>query len=258
MNLATIYVIGKQTLYSYARDRIFHSSLVFSALFVLFSFLISTLTLVEPQKLLLDFGLSAISMAGIAISLFLGNTVVGKEIEKRTIYTILSKPISRTEYLIGKFLGCTLVIIFVHIANMATLSLVLYNVGEPFPAGFLACGYLMVLESLLVLAISLFLSIYTSSLLLATSLSIAFFLIGRSSQSLQGMIKKSSSAGSKAVVKILYDIFPSLDRFNIREVVAYSKPYPSGMIQMSTLYFFAYLALLLFLSFLIFQKKDLT
>lgn len=258
MNLKTIFTIAKQTLYSYARDRIFHSSLIFSVVFVTFSYLVSTLTMLESQKILLDFGLAAISLAGIVISLFLGTTIVGKEIEKRTIYTVLSKPIGRAEYLAGKFLGGAFVVIFVHIANMLTLLLVLRAASEPIPQGFYACVYLMVLESMLILAISLFLSVFTSSLLLASSLSIAFFLIGRSSQSFQYLANRSESQGSKIFVKILYDILPSLDRFSIREVVAYSKPYPQGMIAASSLYFTAYLLLILFLTFGVFQKKDLT
>lgn len=258
MSLKTIYVIAKQTLYSFARDRLFHSSLVFSIMFVLFSYLISTLTLIDPQKILLDFGLAAISMAGIGIALFIGTTLVGKEIERRTIYTILSKPINRAEYLAGKFLGGACVVAFVHIINIATLALVLKCLSEPFPQGFIACGYLMILESMLVLGVALLLSIFTSSLLLSSSLSIAFFLIGRSSQTLQYMMKKSSLETPKTLIRLFYDIFPSLDRFNIREVVAYSKPYPDGMLQMSTLYFLVYISLLLSLTFLVFQKKDLT
>jgi ABC-type transport system involved in multi-copper enzyme maturation permease subunit len=115
----------------------------------------------------------------------------------------------------------------------------------------------MTLESSLLIAISLFFSLCTSSQLLATSLSIGVFLIGRSAQTLQ-LIGQKTSGPAGVLVRIIHDIFPSLDRFSIREVVAYSKPYPEGMVATSSLYFLAYFTLLLVASVLLFRKKDLT
>ena len=256
--MKAIYVIAKQTLKSYARDRLFYSALIFSLLFMMFCYFLSTLTIIESRKIMLDFGLSAISIAGIAISLFLGISLVGKEIEKRTIYTVLSKPITRNQYLIGKLLGASVAIIIVHLLNMVTLWFMISLLGESLPQGFAAANYLMILESILILGLSLFLSLYTSSLVLATSLSIAAFLIGRSSQTFRYVFERADSATTKAAMRFLYDIFPSLDRFNIREVVAYSKPYPEQMVQISSLYFAAYFLFLFCLSLLVFRKKDLT
>ncbi|MGZ3694465.1 MAG: ABC transporter permease [Bdellovibrionota bacterium] len=253
-----ILVIGWQTLRSYVRDRVLHSVLIFSVLFVAFSFFLSTLTIVEPRKILLDFGLSAISLMGIALALFLGVTVVGKEIEKRTIYTILAKPVMRGQYLTGKLLGAALVLLFVHALNAFTLWCMLGQLGEGTPAGFLAANYLMLLESLLVLGLSLLFSLALSSLFLAASLSLAFFLIGRSNHSLGLMADKVQSPAVKWTLRMLRNIFPSLDRYDIREVVAYSKPYPAEMIGTSSVYFVAYLTLLVALSILLIQRKDLT
>ena len=253
-----IWVVTKQTVLSYLQDRVLHAVLIFSVLFVFFSFFLSTLTIVEPRKILLDFGLAAISIMGVVISLFLGVTVVGKEIERRTIYTVLAKPVRRYEYLLGKFFGATLVLLLVHLLNGFILGGVLYALGENFPLGYLAANYLMVLESLLILALAMSWSLATSTLFLSAAISLAIFLIGRSSHSLRLLSEKMESPISRILARLIYDLSPSLDRFNIRELVAYSKPYPEGMVGLSTLYFAAYLMLLLGISFLLFRRKDLT
>lgn len=252
-----ILVIANQTVRSYIRDRVLHSVLLFSVLFVLFAFFLSTLTVVESRKILLDFGFSAISIMGVVLGLFMGVTVVGREIEKRTIYTVLSKPVGRTEYLVGKFLGSAIITLLVHALNALTLVVILYELGEGLPAGFFTTNYLMALESLLVMALALFFSLSLSSLFLAGSLTVAFFLVGRSSQSLH-IISQKTGGLAKILLRILYDFFPSLDRFNIRELVAYGKPYPEGMATVSTLYFFAYLLFLLALSAHLIRRKDFT
>lgn len=257
MNPQVVCAITWQSLRHYARDKVFYSALVFSVLFVAFALFLSTLTIVETRKVLLDFGLGAISIVGVGISFFLGITAVGGEIEKRTIYTVLAKPVRRSEYLAGKFLGTFLVSGAVHVLNLLTLGGIILLIGEQLPAGLGAVTYLMVLESALLIAIALLFSLSTSSIALAASLSIAVFLIGRSSYSLYLLAQKSESTLLAGIAKAAYIVFPSLDRFDIREVVAYSKPYPDGMLGVSSLYFAAYLVLVLSVAFLIFRRKDL-
>lgn len=252
-----ILVIAWQTVRSYVRDRVLHSVLLFSVLFVAFSFFLSTLTIVETRKILLDFGLSAISIMGVMLSLFLGVTVVGKELERRTIYTVLAKPVRRSEYVMGKFLGAACLILVVHILNGFTLWAMLQQLDSGIPAGFLSANYLMLLESILVLGLALFLSLALSSLFLASCLALAFFLIGRSNYSLGLLAGKMGSMPAKWALRAIHDVFPSLDRFDIRELVAYGKAYPEGMVALSSMYFVVYVILLLGASVIIIQRKDL-
>jgi Cu-processing system permease protein len=248
--------IAKQAVTSYARDRIFHAVLVLALMMVLFSVFLATLTTLEQRKILLDFGQASISLAGIGFAILLGSTIVRKEMESRTIYTILSKPVRRTEYLAGKFLGAAVVVMLVHVICAAALGLVIFALGDTLPDGFVAAFYLTMLEALLVLAIALAFSLWCSSTILAATLSFAVFLIGRSNYSFRVMAEKTEGL-PKALVKIAYGIFPSLQRFDIRDLVAYGKPYPEGMLSISSLYFLAYLALALGAAFLLFRKKDL-
>ena len=258
MNSSSIFSISYQTIRSIIRDRLVNATLVLSLIFVGFSNYLSTLTIIEERKILLDFGFSAISICSIAIAIFLGVTVVGKEIEKRTIYTVLSKPVSRTGYLVGKFLGGTLVNAGIVLMNSLLLVGILFYQGLEMPAGFWATIYLIILESIIVFALGMCLSLFTSSLILASSLTLAGFLLGRSNPSLRKMGESSHTSVWTKLFRVLSDLFPNLDRYNIREVVAYGKPYPEVMLSTSTIYFGCYVLLLLSLSVYLFYRKDLT
>lgn len=249
--------IAKQTVFAYARDRIFHSVLVFSILLILFSFALSTMTIVESRKILLDFGLSAVSIMGILLSLFLGVTLVGWEVERRTIYTVLSKPIRRWEYLLGKYLGGALVVALVHVFSFFVLKWVVWRAGDELPSGMPQALLLMTLESMIVMALAMLLSLVLSSLFLVASISGAIFLVGRSASTFRTLYEKAEEGSFKVLLRVLYDITPSLERFNIREVVAYGKPYPDDMVSQGLLYFFLYTLFLLGTSFTVFRKKDL-
>jgi ABC-type transport system involved in multi-copper enzyme maturation permease subunit len=256
MNFRAIGAIASTTFKGFARDKIFYGVLVIAALVISFSFLISTLTFVETRKILLDFGFTAVSFSGIAVAIFVGVSAVAKEIENRTIYSVLTKPISRWEYLLGKFLGCVLVLIVVHITISAILAGVLLTAGEGFPAGLLPCFFLMLLESTIILSVAILFSVNSDSFL-SGCFSFAFFLIGRSNASLQTLSAKAGSSFLKTVFKGIYWLSPNLERYNLRDVVAYGKPYPQEMLPWGALYCGIYIILALALSSWRFRQRDL-
>lgn len=251
-----VLVIATQTVQSYALDRVFHAVLVLALLLIGFSVFLSTLTIVEQRKILLDFGFAAVSLVGVGFGILLGSTIVRKEMDSRTIYTILSKPVGRGEYLWGKFLGGALVILAVHAICGGALVLVLKLLGAELPQGLLSAFYLMNLEGVLVLALALTLSLWCSSLFLGATLALAGFLIGRSNHGMQQMAEKSSGA-TRWLLRGLSDVFPSLQRFDIRDVVAYGKPYPADMVSLGTLYCVAYVLALMMIAMFLFRRKDL-
>ena len=256
--MKSLFSLSLQSLRIYAHDRIFHSCLIFSVLFLAFAYLLSTLTIIESRKILLDFGLSATSIAGIAVAIYLGLSLVRRELENRTVYTVLSKPIARYSYLLGRFCGGILILAIVHALNGSALASILLLLGENLPEGFLACNILCFLESALVMAAAFLLSIYSSTIFLAASLSIGFFLIGRSVHSLAELSRQAGRENLQTIANITNVIFPSLDRFNIRELIAYGKPYPEQMLGVGFAYSICFCGLFLTLSLLLFRKKDLS
>lgn len=238
------------------RDRIFYVVLVVAFLMLGFSFLLATLTIAESRKILLDFGFSAVSLAGAFTAVYIGLVAVAREIEQRTIYTVVSKPVSRATYLIGKFAGSVLVLAATHVLLAVNLAAILFLMGDPPPGGFLACLFLVFLENTVLLAFAFLCSSFTSSML-AAGLTVGFFLIGRSNSSFQVMSEKGLTAGSQAVARFLYYLTPNLERFNIRDVVAYGRPFPEEMLGLGMAYAAAYVIACLAASCIIIRSRDL-
>ncbi len=238
------------------RDRIFYVVLIIAFLMLGFSCLLAMLTFVESRKILLDFSFSAVSIASGIIAVYVGIVSVARELEQRTIYTIVSKPVSRSTYLLGKFLGSMLVVAAAHLLLSLNIVGILLLMGEAIPDGFIACLILILLESVILLAFAFLSSSFASSIL-AAGITLAFFLIGRSNSSFQIMENKGLTPASREIGRVLYYLAPNLERFNIRDVVAYGRPYPEEMLWIGLAYAFAYVAACLSASCLIIRQRDL-
>ena len=254
--LSILYGIALNSWKHMVRDRVFYVVLLVATMMLGFAYLLGTLTMVESRKILLDFGFSAVSLASGATAIYIGIASVAREIEQRTIYTVVSKHISRSMFVAGKFLGSVAVLAVAHVLRALNLTLVLYLMGEAVPSGFVACIFLMFLESLILFTFALFCSTFTSSML-ATGFTVAFFLIGRSSLSFKTMAEKGITGGARSVASFLYLVAPNLERFNIRDVVAYGRPYPDGMLGVGSAYAAAYILFCLSASCLLLERRDL-
>lgn len=254
--MSVIFAIAANTWKQFVRDRIFYLVLIAAFFMLGFSYFLATLTITESRKILLDFGFGAVSLAGGLMGIFLGIVAVAKEIELKTIYTIISKPVSRPGYLAGKFLGCFAVLAVGHILLGLTIRFILMAGSEQVPAGFYTCILLILMESTILLAIASFFSVFTSSIL-ASGLTLAFFMIGRSNQAFLTMSEKGNTGEVRAVAKVFYYIFPNLERYNIRDLVAYERPFPSDMVWIGLAYLAGYVIFSYGAACLVFQRRDL-
>lgn len=253
---SVLFGIALNTWKQMVRDRIFYVALIMAFLTLGFSYLLATLTIVESRKILLDFGFSAVSVASGMTAVYIGIVSMAREIEQRTIYSVVTKPISRSVYVVGKFLGSLAVVAASHALLSLNIVGVLWLMGEPVPDGFLACVYLVFLETAILLAFAFLCSTFTSSML-AAGITASFFLIGRSNGSFLVMAEKALTSGTRAVASFLYYVTPNLERFNIRDVVAYGRPYPPEMIPIGSLYAFAFVAACLAAGCLLLSRRDL-
>lgn len=254
--IAVLYGIAVNSWKQMVRDRIFYVALIMAFFTLGFSYLLATLTIVESRKILLDFGFSAVSLASGMTAVYIGIVSLAREIEQRTIYTVVSKPISRSTYVVGKFLGALAVMAVTHVMLSLNVAGILWLTGESLPDGFTACLFLVFLETSILLAFAFLCSTFTSSML-AAGFTIAFFLIGRSNGSFQAMAAKALTSGSRAVANFLYYATPNLERFNIRDVVAYGRPYPPEMLPIGLLYAVAYVTVCLCVACLLLSRRDL-
>ena len=238
------------------RDRILYSLLVFALAMIGSSMVLVRLSVGGEAKIVKDLGLGAISLVGVLIAVFIGVGLVSREIDRRTIYTVMARPIRRAEFILGKFCGLGLTLL-VNVAVMTAglLSLAWLLEGrwslELLPAVLLAF-----VELLLLTAAAILFSAFTTPTLSAI-FTLSVFVIGRLIGDLRAFAEQFGGAGLRALATGLSYAFPNLARFSIGETSVYGLPLGTGYLPLALLYGGAYLVLFLAAAMAIFARRDL-
>jgi ABC-type transport system involved in multi-copper enzyme maturation permease subunit len=254
--MKNILTIAKNTLKLEIRDKIWIALAAFGLGYVLIMLFLSDLVLKE-LSMVKAFALLGIYFFNVVIALFLGTTSFYRDVERKTVYFVLAKPVSRAEFLLGKFFGLCLVIFL----TSATLAVAYLGVVAFAGGGFDVIGLLAILmqflEMALFLAFAIFVSTFSSSLLSIVYTSVVFFL-GHVVSSLVDDARKMGITGVRyAFVNILYYIFPNLEKFNIRDFAVHNVAAPWASFGYAFAYAAAYIILLLFLAIWVFDKKEI-
>jgi Cu-processing system permease protein len=253
--MGAIGVIALNAFRESLRDKILYNLVFFAGLLIGLSVLLADLSITEHHKVIADMGLAAINLIGVIIAIFVGISLVNKEIERRTIYTIMARPISRTCFILGKYCGLALTI-FVNVTIMTVVflgTLWLYHV--PIGHSLFQAVALILIEVLVVTAIALFFSTFTSSTLSAT-FTVGLYIIGHLTSDLRGMVANSESGAAKAVVNLLYYLCPNLEMLNIKGQAAVGILVPPEFVMLASLYGLLYAGVLLAGACLVFQQRD--
>jgi ABC-type transport system involved in multi-copper enzyme maturation permease subunit len=250
-----ILTIALNTFKECIRDKILYNLLIFAMLMIGLSAFLSKLTIGVQIRIVKDIGLGSISIFGVLIAIFLGIGLVSKEIDRRTIYTILSKPVQRYLFLLGKFAGLLLTL-FINIAVMTVaLIILIYSMGGDVNLLLFEAIFLIFIELIVVTSIALFFSTFTTPTLSAI-FTLSFFVIGH----LTGYIRLFGTQSDLQFVRklsdILYYVLPNLESFNIKSMVMYAEALEWNLFFLSTMYGLIYASLVLVLSVIIFQKRD--
>lgn len=252
-----IITIAVNTFREAVRDKILYTLLVFALLMIGSSVFISTLSVGDQIKIIQDMGLSMISIFGTLIAIFVGIGLVYKEIEKKTIYTIIAKPIRRYQFLMGKYCGLILTLL-VEIAVMAGSYLFLLSF---FPGSYnpiiLKAIYLIFLELMLITAVALMFSAFSTPIL-SGMFTMAFFVIGHLTYDLKVLVTESKAKSQilEYFTNFLYYSLPNLENFNIKSRAVHHLPVSWEYMLFTTLYGLFYILLLLGISIIIFQRRD--
>lgn len=236
------------------REKLLYNLLIFALLMIGSSILLTRLTVGEWDRLIINLGLSSINFFGVLIAIFVGISLVSKEIDKKTIYTILSKPVPRYEFLLGKYLGL-MITLFVNTAVMvAGLLAVMAYLNAPVTLLlFEALGFIF-LELVVITAVALLFSTFTSATLSAI-FTLAIYAVGHLSTDLKQFGAQMDSVG-KAVLNAIYYVLPNLERFNLKGQVIHQVNISGTDVLLTTAYGLAYAGLLLVLASIIFQRRD--
>ena len=236
------------------RDRILYLLLAFAIFMIGASRILSLLTVGSEEKIVKDMGLAAISLSGVATAIFVGVGLVFKEIEKRTVYTLVSKPIRRSQFILGKFLGLALVLA----VNVTIMTVVFYLLllakGWMDPAITRAI-ILIFVELLLVTAIAILFSSFSTPIL-SSLFTVTLFVIGHLSWGLLLLADKLPGEAGRLVCKLLYQLLPNLELLNVRGSVVHGVAVPAAQVLTAAVYGLCYTAILLSLAALAFRKRD--
>jgi ABC-type transport system involved in multi-copper enzyme maturation permease subunit len=247
--------IAVNTFRESARNKMFYLLVFFGILFALSSKIVSFLTLGDAMKVLKDTGLAAINFFCVLIAIFTGINLVYKEIEKKTVFNILSKPVSRDKFIIGKFLGLALTMLMA-LGAMAVIFFVFVALsGGGFDWGILLYFFMLGLELLVIVAISLLFSSFTTPIL-SFIFTVSLYLIGHVMWTFNEFKSLLKAPAWKAFVQVLYYLLPNLDKFNIKNDVVLGTALNPWTLLFSSLYALAYIAALLALTVLIFRKRE--
>lgn len=254
--MKAIWIIANNTFKEIIRDRILYGILVSAVLLILLSLALGQLSFAEQTRIATNFGFTAIHLGAMIVSVFVGSTLVGREIEKKTIMTLFVRPINREQFLIGKCLGLLGVNIVCILGLSFVLLLILLAMGLPVTLAFFAGLYGIILESVLLLSLAIFFGCFSSPML-SVSYTIGFFLIGHWIESLKFFIGRTESPTFFLLGKTLTATLPNLEFFNWRALFVYDDPIPWAELGFSTVYLLVWFVFLITTSSLILGRRDL-
>ena len=250
------------------RDKVFYNLVLFAVLMMASSFLIGQLTAGQDVKIIKDLGLAATSIFGLFMSVFIGIGLVSKEVERRSIYSLLAKPIARYQLVLGKYCGLTLTLA----ANMAVMAVALYSVlaymawGVPPEAraawdapaldpALLKAMALIFAELMLVTALALFFSTFSSPMLSA-ALTVGLYVVGHFSADLRNFQQVVDSPAAASFARGLYWVLPNLAQFDVKSDVVHGIHVPLGYLAITGAYAALYITMLLTIAALVFSRRD--
>ena len=257
-SLRRIRAIALNTFRESIRDRVLYNLILFVLILVAASVFVSDLSLDMESQFTAALGLSAMVVFGALIAIFIGVGLVYKEIDKRTIYSLLSKPVHRHEFILGKYAGlCLTLLINTAVMVLATELALLYVNGKfvQLQTAVLAASLLIYLELVLLVAVALMFSSFSTPML-AALFSFAIYVIGHFSKDLLAMAALSSSAMTRALLTTLYYLLPNLSNFGYITEASHGRMVPLGMAISAVVYAIVYIGILLSAAVLIFQKRN--
>ena len=250
------------------RDRVLYNLVAFAILLIAASFLLGQLTAGQDVKIIKDLGLAAIATFGLLIAVFIGIGLVWKEVERKSIYSLLAKPIRRHEFILGKYAGLALTLL----VNVVVMTVSFYSVlaflitqfpasvREAWPAPatdprMLYAVVLIFMELLLVTAIALFFSTFSGPFLSA-GLTFGLWVIGHFNADLRNFEAVLQSPAAGWVARALYYVLPNFAAFDIKAQVVHALPVTPAYVATTALYGAVYIALLVTAAVLVFERRD--
>jgi ABC-type transport system involved in multi-copper enzyme maturation permease subunit len=257
INNRSIIAVAVNTFRESFRDRILLGATFISIFFILFSLFVGSISLDQDAKIIQDTGLTVIFLLQVFVAIFVGASLIYKEVERKTFFILIPKPIRRSEIIIGKCMGLMMTTIAVSaLTTVFFLGTVLAKgASVALAASFLLAIALGLVETVLIVLISLFFSSLTTPVL-ASLYTAALFLIGHSSDVIYSLIRQYQGSLARYFFYFFYYLFPNLEKFNVRNDVIYQIVPSVSDIALMVLYAFAYGAFVFALTVMVFKDRE--
>jgi ABC-type transport system involved in multi-copper enzyme maturation permease subunit len=252
-------VVAVNTFREAIRDRVLYNLIFFALMMIATAIFVGQISIGIERLIIINLGLSAISIFGLIMAIFIGVGLVYKEMEKRTLYSLLAKPVRRWEFLIGKYAGLLLTLVVNTSLMTFGLFAALLYVGrrfQPSDVSILVAVYFIVLELALVTALALLFSCFSSPML-STLFTLAIYITGIFSQDIREFGEVTKNPALEAVTRVLYYLLPNFHNFNSIAAASHGDPIPPSLIAQNTLYALLYVTLLLLGASTVFSRRNL-
>lgn len=251
-----ILSIAKATYREIIRERLLYGVFIIAALLTGASFFLATISLDQNARVMQNTGLASIHLLTLFICVFICTNSMNRDVERRALYFLFPKPVSRSQYILGKYLGFTLFLI-------TTLAILggIFSIGVALvtpsilDAAVINIAYSFMEISLLIALATLFAS-FTAPLN-ASLYTLALYAIGHSQTGLRQFVLEMSNKFLDAVITGVYYILPNLEKFDVRKATLYEVPIPSTQVVGTVFYWLLYTAVILYLANLVMKKREL-
>ncbi len=254
--MTRLFALALNTFREAVRDRVLYTILFFAAGVILLSLALEEITIGDQAKVVRSVAQGSIDVFGSIIAMFLGVSMVWKEIERKTVYTVLSKPIPRGMFVLGKYLGLMMTIA-AEIAILMVVYVGLMVVQQHFPplVVFVSMGMLLCELALLCAWATLF-STYSAPIT-ASAFTLAVFVIGHLADDIRLFGQEAESADVRAIAQVLYWMLPNFEIFNLRAYAVHERPIPWDRVGAAVAYGLTYTGAVLGVAMAVFQRRDL-
>lgn len=253
----TAFVLSQGSFRKAIRSKIFFVFLLFAIITVFLSLLFESLTFTAKLKMIKDVGLTGISIFSGLIAIFLSGEAIVGEVERKNIYILFSKPVSKLSFIVGSFLGIVWTTLFaILISGAAFVTLVYLKQGYIEPQLLLAIGFTG-LEITLIISIGVMFSSFSSSVTVATLLCLSIYILGHLNPQLAFLTRAIQGKIMKEFISVIRFILPNLEYFNLREKL--TRGYQLDLIYTAkiVIYTLLYSTAMLILSYLLFRRREL-
>jgi ABC-type transport system involved in multi-copper enzyme maturation permease subunit len=252
--MKALWTIASNAYLEARHSRVLYIATLFAAVLILFSLFLGEVSLFQNEKVIKDMGLAAISILGVFVAIYLGVNSLYQDMEKRTIYTVMAKPVTRSEILFGKYLGMVWVLTSVVVMMTTYLYLVTAFVESKVDWALLPAVFLILTELWIVAAVAIFFSSFASPFL-SGFFTFGVFVTGRLSRELADFGERSKNIFFKFFATGVQKAF-DLEAFDLRSAVVHKLPVYAEDVWLPFAYALVLILLLLLLSNAFFMKRD--